>query len=108
MLQEETVRVLRESGIAEQVVTPDVSARPAYELTGNIKQLDHILGETSASVVVSVEFSFNRLDDDELLLLDTIVSKSPVEDVTVQSATRAMADALNDVLLELLARLERL
>ena len=107
MLQELTVDVLRAAGLAERVVTPELRALADYELTGKIKRLEYLRGESS-SVAVRIELALNRIDGNRLIWLEDLAAERPTEDNSVASATRAMGGALSDIYREALESLAEL
>ena len=52
MLQDQMVTFLRQSGIAGVVVTPDMSTRPDYQVSGKARRLERLLGGGPPRVVV--------------------------------------------------------
>jgi cholesterol transport system auxiliary component len=96
MMQELTVDILRAAQVAEMVVTPEVRVEADFELTGKIRQLDHLRGEQS-SVVVGLEFGVYRMRDGEMVLLRDYVVERAASDRTVTEATRAMNAALGEI-----------
>ena len=106
MLQMATVDYLREARLADQVVTTGLRIVPTYTLTGDIKKLEHIVGNSS-SVVVELEFWLREHRDGSLVWVKTYTASMTVKDDRVGTATRAMSEAVAEILTSLSADLAR-
>lgn len=106
LLQNATVDYLRDAGLADQVVPAGLRIAPTYTLVGDVRQLEHILGN-SASVIVEIEFGLREHRDDRLVWVKSYTAARAVEDDTVGAATRAMSEAVGEILTELSADLAR-
>jgi ABC-type uncharacterized transport system auxiliary subunit len=106
MLQTATVDYLREARLADQVVTTDLRIVPTYTLTGDIKKLEHIVGNSS-SVVVELEFGLRKHRDGSLVWVKSYTASMTVKDDKVGTATRAISKAVAEILTSLSADLAR-
>jgi cholesterol transport system auxiliary component len=104
MLQLVAAETLRNAWIAEQVVTPDLRVRPDWELSANIRRLEHLRGPDGA-VVVAIEFALIRSDDGALVLVRDYAVEVPVAADEVAAAVEAMGRAFGEILERLLADL---
>jgi ABC-type uncharacterized transport system auxiliary subunit len=75
-------------------------------LTGDIKKLEHIVGNSS-SVVVELEFGLREHRDGSLVWVKTYTASMTVKDDRVGTATRAMSEAVAEILTSLSADLAR-
>ncbi len=107
MIQERTVDYLRRARVADTIVTPEFRAAADYQLTGKIKQLEHVRG-SAPSVVVALEFGLYRVRDNRLLHLKTYVQQEKIDGNDVGRATSAMSSAVLTILSQLSEDLSRL
>lgn len=106
LLQNAAVDYLRQANLADQVVPAGLRIEPTYTLVGDIRQLEHVVGN-SASVVVEIEFGLREHKEDRLVWLKSYKATREVEDGTVGAATRAMSEAIGEILAEVAADLSR-
>ena len=106
MLQMATVDYLREARVADQVVATGLLIDPTYTLTGEIKKLEHVVGNSS-SVVVELEFGLLEHTDGSLVWVKFYATSRKVKDDTVAAATRAISEAVEEILTRLSADLAR-
>ncbi|MEE8285302.1 MAG: ABC-type transport auxiliary lipoprotein family protein [Gammaproteobacteria bacterium] len=106
MLQIVTVDYLREAHLANQVVTTGLGIEPAYTLTGDIKKLEHMVGNSS-SVMVEIEFGLREHSDGSLVWVKRYSESMTVKDDKVGTATRAISEAVTKILTSLSADLVR-
>ncbi len=106
MLQMATVDYLREARVADQVVATGLLIDPTYTLTGEIKKLEHVVGNSS-SVVVELEFGLLEHTDGSLVWVKSYATSRKVKDDTVAAATRAISEAVEEILTRLSADLAR-
>ncbi len=90
MLQDQMVTYLRQSGIAAAVVTPDMSTRPDYQVSGKARRLERLLGGGPPRVVVEVELSLRRISDETLAVVDSYSEEEPAADNSIEAAVEAM------------------
>lgn len=106
MLQMATVDYLREAQLADQVVRTGLRIEPTYTLIGGIKKLEHVVGNSS-SVVVELEFGLREHRDGNLVWVKSYTTTMKVENDNVGTATRAISEAVEEILTELSADLAR-
>jgi ABC-type uncharacterized transport system auxiliary subunit len=103
MIQAELIRFLREAGVAELVLSPELGVRPDYVLTGRIVRMERLLAEGDAagsSVLLELEFNLSRASGRELLFHETYREQS--------SASKGAGDAASALNRALAAVFERL
>ncbi len=95
MLQQEMVAYLRESGIAQSVVTPEMRIPADYRLSGTAKRLERLIGGGPPRVSIELELALVRLADGGIVVAETYAEESPATDASVKASvvalTRAMA-----------------
>ena len=106
MLQSATVDYLRSAQVADQVVKTGLRAVPAYTLSGEIRKLDHVVGNSS-SVLVELEFGLREHKEGSLVWVKRYTVTKSVDDDSVAAATRAMGEAVEEILASLTADLAR-
>ncbi|GMQ75864.1 MAG: hypothetical protein BMS9Abin01_1124 [Gammaproteobacteria bacterium] len=106
MLQMATVDYLREARVADQVVATGLRVDPAYTLIGDIKKLEHVVGNSS-SVVVELEFGLRERGSGGLVWAKSYTTSRKVRDDSVAAATRAISEAVEEILTSLSADLAR-
>lgn len=106
MLQVATVDYLRASHLADQVVKTGLRIIPAYTLTGDIKRLEHVVGNSS-SVLVELEFELRGQKDRSRVWVKGYTVTKAVDDDSVAAATRAIGEAVEEILASLSVDLAR-
>jgi len=106
MLQAATVEYLRDAHLAEQVVTTGLRVDPSYTLTGDLKKLEHVVGNSS-SVQVELEYRLRDYQHGELVWVKTYRVGKPARDASVAAATEAIGEAVDEILANLTADLAR-
>ncbi len=106
MLQAATVEYLRATHIADQVVKTGLRIEPTYTLTGDIKKLEHVVGNSS-SVMVELEFELRDQQSGNLVWVKGYTVNKAVDDDSVAAATHAMGAAMEEILASLSADLAR-
>ncbi|MEQ8357206.1 MAG: ABC-type transport auxiliary lipoprotein family protein [Kiloniellaceae bacterium] len=97
MLQDQLVAYLRRSGIAGQVVTPDMRIRADYQVSGKARRLERLLGGGPPRVFVEVELALLRLSDETLLVVETYSAEASAADETVDAAVVALNRATAEI-----------
>ena len=97
MLQAATVEYLREARLADQVVGSGLRVEPTFTLTGDIKKLEHVRGNSS-SVLVELEYRLRDYRRGDLVWVKTYRVTKSARDASVAAATDAIAQAVGDVL----------
>ncbi len=106
LLQVVTVDYLRDAQLADQVVATGLRTDPSYTLMGDIKKLEHVVGNSS-SVVVELEFGLREHRDGNLVWVKSYTAIRTVKESTVAGATRAISKAIEEILSSLSADLAR-
>lgn len=106
MLQSATVEYLRATHIAEQVVKAGQRSEPTFVLTGDIKKLEHVVGNSS-SISVELEFALQDHKAGDLVWMKTYTVRKDVLDGSVAAATRAISEAVQEILSSLSMDLAR-
>ena len=106
MLQIATVDYLRAAHLADQVVKTGLRVVPSYTLTGEIKKLEHVVGNSS-SVLVELDFELREHERGSLVWVKSYTVNKPVDDDSVAAATRAIGEAVEEILGSLSADLAR-
>lgn len=97
MLQAATVEYLRDAHLADQVVTTGMRLEPSYTLAGDVKRLEHVIGNSS-SIVVELEYSLRDYKRGDLVWVKTYKVAKPVRDTSVAAAAEAMGEAVDEIL----------
>ena len=106
MLQIVTVEYLRDARLADQVVISGSRIDPSYTLIGDIKKLEHLVGDSS-SVVVEIEFGLREHKDGSVVWLKTYTASKTVKDNNVGTASVAISESVEQILHDLSADLAR-
>lgn len=97
LLQGQLAAYLKNSALANSVVTPEMRVRADYELVGRIIRLERILGAGPPRVAVELELSVVRLRDHKLVSTDTFASEINCVDDSVGAAVAAMNRAVGEI-----------
>lgn len=106
MLQIVTMEYLRDARLADQVVISGSSIEPEYTLIGDIKKLEHVVGNSS-SVVVELEFRLREHEHGGVVWVKGYSAVRKVKDDSVGAATRAISESIQEILASLSADLAR-
>lgn len=106
MLQVATVDYLREAKIADQVVGTGLGIVPTYTLIGDIKKLEHVVGDSS-SIDVEVEFTLSEHAAAGVLWTNSYTVNRTVKNDSVSAATVEIGAAVGEILNRLSADLAR-
>lgn len=106
MLQTATVEYLRAAQIADQVVKTGLRIEPTYTLTGEIKKLEHMVGNSS-SVLVEIEFGLKEHKAGDLVWTKTYAVRKVVPEGSVAATTRVISEAVEEILASLSMDLAR-
>jgi ABC-type uncharacterized transport system auxiliary subunit len=106
MLQSVTVEYLRDARLADQVVISGSRIDPSYTLIGDIKKLEHMVGDSS-SVVVEIEFGLREHKDGSVVWLKNYTASKTVKDNNVGTASVAISESVEQILHDLSADLAR-
>ena len=102
MLQNVTVQYLRSAHLADQIVTPEHRTDASFTLSGDIRKLEHIVGNSSR-VLVEIEYGLRRNSDGSLVWLKDYRVSKVIADEHVSGATQAISQAMSEILSELIA-----
>jgi cholesterol transport system auxiliary component len=97
LLQGQLVDYLRQSGVAQSVVTPDMRVRPDFEVTGRIKRLERLLGGGAPRVAVELELALVGLAADRLVVLRSYAVERPSGNDSVEASVVAMNRAVAEI-----------
>ena len=103
LLQGQLATYLKNSALAQSVVTPEMRVRADYELVGKILRLERVLGAGPSRVAVELELSVVRLSDHALLSTNTYSSEINCVDDSVGAAIAAMNQAVGKIFNEFVA-----
>ena len=106
MLQIVTMEYLRDARLADQVVIAGSRIDPTYTLIGDIKKLEHVVGNSS-SVVVELEFGLREHKDGSVVWVKHYSASRKVKDDSVGAATLAISESVKEILTSLSADLAR-
>ncbi len=97
LLQGQLATFLKNSALAETVVTPEMRVRADYELVGRIIRLERVLGVGPPRVAVKLELSVVRLGDHTLVSTNTFSSEINCVDDSVGAAITAINQAVGKI-----------
>ena len=106
MLQTVTMEYLRDARVADQVVVTGMRIDPTYTLIGDIKKLEHVVGNSS-SVMVELEFGLREHKDGSVVWVKNYSAGRTVKDDSVGAATLAISESVEEILDNLSADLAR-
>jgi ABC-type uncharacterized transport system auxiliary subunit len=98
MVQRAVVEFLRSANAAEMVITPEMRLDADFRLTGRVNRFERLVGEGSPRATVEIEFNLVRLEDRELLLLETYREEEEVAGRGVGDSAEAFSRALHRIL----------
>ncbi len=97
LLQGQLATYLKNSALADLVVTPEMRVRADYELIGKIIRLERVLGTGPPRVAVALDLSVVRLRDHKLVSTNTFSSEINCVDDSVGAAIAAMNRAVGKI-----------
>ncbi len=107
LLQGQLATFLKNSALAETVVTPEMRVRADYELVGRIIRLERVLGVGPPRVAVKLELSVVRLGDHTLVSTNTFSSEINCVDDSVGAAITAINQAIGKIFNDFVASASR-
>jgi ABC-type uncharacterized transport system auxiliary subunit len=107
LLQDGLVRLLRDVGAADQVVTADLRVPPDYVVEGRLRRFEQVAG-TPPGVVVVIDMGVVRTHGNQLILLDSYRSEKTAASEQTSDVVTAYQAALGEVFGRLVADLSRL
>jgi ABC-type uncharacterized transport system auxiliary subunit len=102
MVQRAVVAFLRSANAAEAVVTPQMRFDADFRLGGRVHRFERVVAPDSSRAAIELEFTLARLEDRELLLLETYREQEDVAGDGVGDAVNAFSRALHRILERLL------
>lgn len=105
LLQNALVSYLRSSGIAEQVVTPEMRVTPQYTVRGRLMRLETLVGDAPKGVA-EFELSLRRESDGALLVLGEYFSEVPSMQNGVNTDVVAIEKAANNAFRDFIADIQ--
>ncbi len=100
MIQRSVIDALRSAQAFDQVAAPEIRTNRDYELTGILRRLEHVVGDTS-KVVVEFDVGLRRIRGNDLVFLKTYRTERDTGR-GVAAAVSTMSAALDDLLREML------
>ena len=97
ILQQQIAQYLREAGIAEQVVTPELRVKTDYQFTCRVTKMERVLAD-SPRVVVELELGLTHKRDREAVLLRTYYEEQQAHSHDISAAITAYNQALTNIL----------
>jgi ABC-type uncharacterized transport system auxiliary subunit len=105
MVQRGVVGFLRSVNAAEVVITPEMRLDADFRLAGRINRFERLVTDGSARATIELEFNLVRLEDRQLLLLQTYREEEDVAGSEVGGSVEAFSRALHRILERLAADL---
>ena len=98
MLQVQIVEYLRRSGLASVVVTPNMRVPADYQISGNAKRFEWLVGDGPTKVTVEIELALTRLSDSRLILVDSFTAEEAATDNAIEDSVVALNRATGRIL----------
>jgi len=98
MVQRAVVKFLRSANAAEIVITPEMRLDADFHLGGRVNRFELLVGEGTPRATIELEFSLVRLEDRELLLLETYREEEDIGGSGVGGSVEAFSQALHRIL----------
>lgn len=96
LLQAAMVGYLRDAGVAEKVMTPEMRARPQYAVTGRVVKLERVIGGPPAGVI-EMNFVLRRIADNTVMISKSYNRGVTPKDDSLTALVRALSDATGDI-----------
>jgi len=97
LLRRELTTYLRQTGLADAVVSSDANTPADWVVTGFIERLDHIGGAGAERVLVELELRLAEANRGRLVLRQTYRVEQPSDGAGVPAAVRAFGTAVGSV-----------
>ena len=104
LLQQQITNYLRHSGMAKQVVTPELRIKADYRLTCYLTRLERIVND-HPRVIMELELGLTHIKNREAILLETYSAEQPAQGLDIASSIVAYNQALENILGQFLKRL---
>jgi ABC-type uncharacterized transport system auxiliary subunit len=98
MLRDELIRVMRDSGAAEQVITSDLRIHADYTLAGRLLAFELVRSDSGSEARVELELSLIRSQGQVLLLHGVYAESEGAESNEPSAQVEALSRALDRVL----------
>jgi ABC-type uncharacterized transport system auxiliary subunit len=98
MVQRAVVGFLRSANAARDVITPEMRLDADFRLAGRLSRFERLVGQGSPRATIELEFTLVRLEDGELLLLETYREEEPAGGDGIGSSVEAFSRALHRIL----------
>ena len=98
MVQRAVVGFLRSANAAEVVITPEMRLDADFRLAGRVNRFERLVADGSARAMIELEFSLVRLENRELLLLETYREEEGVAGSEIGDSVEAFGRALHRIL----------
>lgn len=96
LFQQLMVDVLRQTKMADLVVTPEMNARTDYEIRGRVNRFELVRG-SSPAVVVKMELMLRSLKQRKMLYLGRYQREVALSTEDIQVSVNALSDAVNQI-----------
>jgi ABC-type uncharacterized transport system auxiliary subunit len=97
LLERELAAYLRQTGLAETVVSSDANTPVDWVVTGFVERLDHIEGGGTQRVLVELELRLTEANRGRLVLRKTYRVEQPSDGVGMPAAVRAFGTAVGSI-----------
>lgn len=108
MLRDALIKTLRAGHVADQVVTPEDRVTPDYVITGEIKQMERVVGSQPGKALLSVDLVLRHAQDGKLLLLRSYRVVRDVSGGDMGDFVAAMNSAASEAFAHFVADLAKL
>ncbi len=98
MVQRALVEFLRSANAAREVITPELRLGADFRLSGRLDRFERLVGQGSPRATIEIEFTLVRLEDRELLLLESYREEEPADGDGIGSSAKAFSRALHRIL----------
>ena len=97
LLQRALAEHLREAGVADEVVLPEMNSAETWELNGYVERFAHVTGSSPEQVVVELELSVVRARTGDVLLRERYRVERAVQDSGAAGAAAELGIATGEV-----------
>ncbi len=97
ILQQQIAHYLRDSGIASQVVTPELRIKANYQFSCRILKMERVLDQ-SPRVIVELELGLTHMRNREAVLLRTYHEEQPMTAQDISSSIEAYNHTISRIL----------
>lgn len=98
MIQRALVEFLRSANVAREVITPEMRLDADFRLFGRLHRFERLVGQGSPRATIEIELTLVRLEDRELLLLESYREEEPADGDGIGSSAEAFSRALHRIL----------